>query len=93
MQRDAPEISLRVENIESARLFNRAAKVDPLAELPIIVRPRRPIRTGQGRDEFDIHLRTLTTEDRHLVAELAKLSGQKPRPGLDAPAGILAYRS
>ncbi len=92
LQWDAPEIGLRVQHIEPARLLDCLAEVNPFTKLPIVVAARRSVRAGKRDDNLAVRFRARAAEDCDLVAQPPQFARQQPGPSLDAAAGVRADR-
>ena len=81
LERDAPQVSLRMQNIEPGRLFDCPAEIHPFAELPIVERTRRSVGSGQRGHHFAIDFWPLrfNTLDPARLRRLLDASGIKRR--------------
>ncbi len=83
---------MTVQHVETARLFDGAAQVDPLAKLPVVERAVPGVGAGQGRHQLAARLRACGGENGDLVPHARKFPRQQPDQLLDAPTIVLPNR-
>ncbi len=72
-----------MQQVEAARLFDRATKIDPFAQLPIVQGILRAVGAGKRHNTLAGGLGTSASEDRDFVSETDQFARQQPDERLD----------